>query len=259
MDITSMSRRERGNARRPRTEDGEAVPIEIVDRPSRPARRVDGSRLLYPATLDDLRGVMARLPPGALDGIAGIELAEWRGEFHRLLRGVVAPATCSMYVPDERCIRLFAYRVDTEVPNRGHVELYLRLAMLAALCHEVGRHHEHGWVRSVVVPYLEDAYPDDVAALRQCMIDRIGVAIPLDLVAQRSHHLLGASEALHRVLAASGPASTDERLHVAFRLYADHHLDLALAVIDHVLASEPQHAEALADRAQVLRKLDRVA
>jgi len=234
------------------------VPIEIVDRPSRPSRRGDGSRLAYPATLDDLRGVMARLPHGSLEGLASIELAEWRGEFHRLLRGVVAPSTCGMYAPDERCIRLFAYRLDPDVPNRRHVELYLRLAMLATLCHEVARHHERGWTPSVVVPYLEDAYPDDVAALYQWMIDRVGVVIPLELVAERSQHLLGASEAFQRMLAATGPATTDERLHVAFRLHYDHHLELALAVIDRVLATEPHHAEALADRAHVLRKLDRV-
>jgi hypothetical protein len=44
----------------------DAVPITVEDH--------EGPFVHHPASVDDLRAVIARLPPGSMDGIAGIEL-----------------------------------------------------------------------------------------------------------------------------------------------------------------------------------------
>jgi hypothetical protein len=54
---------------RPRTDEppvvADAVPIEVRDR---------GPFLQYPASVEDLRDLLARLPPGCVNGVARIEL-----------------------------------------------------------------------------------------------------------------------------------------------------------------------------------------
>lgn len=115
------------------------------------------------------------------------------------------------YMPDTQKIVLHAYVYEAGIPDRGMWELYMRLRMLATFVHEVAHHWDFtfrmargrwcgddydkneeyaermafSWLRDCVVPYLEDAYPEDVQALRAWMCQHGGSAISLVLVACR--------------------------------------------------------------------------
>jgi hypothetical protein len=181
----------------------------------------------YPASIDDLRAVIARLPVGVINGITRIELslgrapAEHAGEEAdpvdpligragiEVVPGVYSSRVLGTYTLDGGRIRLFAYIYDPDRADRGVFELYLRLRQLATFMHELGHHqnestrvargrwradvhdeHEmyaeavqYAWTADVVVPYLEEAYPVEVAALRSWMIQHGGIALPLEVLA----------------------------------------------------------------------------
>jgi hypothetical protein len=131
----------------------EGVPIEIRDA---------GPFIHYPASIEDLRAVMARLPPGAFDGIAGIVLqlperdepddgTDARSEVYDpylgRLRGEVVPGVyggslLGTYDPAGAIITLHAYVYDPAIRDRQIVEIWLRLRMLATFMHELGHHEE---------------------------------------------------------------------------------------------------------------------
>lgn len=121
-----------------------AIPIDVIDR---------GSHVHYPASIDDLRGVMERLPSGSLNGLGGIELCLTPLDPGRepdatldpfvgrlgteIVAGVYAPDVLGRYRANGARIELFAYVYDPETPERSILEMYLRLAMLATLVHEL--------------------------------------------------------------------------------------------------------------------------
>jgi tetratricopeptide (TPR) repeat protein len=129
---------------------GDAVPIEVIDH---------GRFTHYAASVDDLRQVMGRLPPGSVDGLSRIELClgppddpdaddtqamdPFLGRFcHEVMPGVFSGRVLGSYSPDGARVRLHAYVYDPAVSDRVIVELYLRLKMLATFVHELGHHHD---------------------------------------------------------------------------------------------------------------------
>jgi hypothetical protein len=115
--------------------------------------------LFYPASVDDMREVLARLPLGSLDGLHSITLesgklyvnANGEGghpdpvlgrrsvEWHA---GTYAPVILGAYSRQSMRISIFAYvrAPGVEVPE---VELLaMRLQMLLTLVHEVAHHHD---------------------------------------------------------------------------------------------------------------------
>jgi hypothetical protein len=126
-----------------------AVPIVVRDR---------GPFVHYPASPEDLRAVLARLPAGVVNGVAQIELLleedpEERAEgdvdpfVGRLTRekgaGIYASSTLGCYWSDNRVIQLFAYVYDPARQDRGIVDFYLRLKMLTTFVHELAHHEDY--------------------------------------------------------------------------------------------------------------------
>ena len=129
---------------------GDAVSIEVLDQ---------GPFTHYPASADDLRQLMNRLPTGCADGLSRIELRlappdepdadddrpldPWLGRFRRAhMAGVFAGRVLGSYAPATARVRLHGYVYDPAIPHRGVIELYLRLRMLATFVHELGHHHD---------------------------------------------------------------------------------------------------------------------
>jgi tetratricopeptide (TPR) repeat protein len=252
-----------------------------------------GPYVHWPASAADLRGVMERLPAGALTGIACIaqvlSAAEEDGELDpfvgRLRSSIVAdvysPRILGDYDPDGARIQIYAYVYDPAGPEREVVELYLRLTMLATFVHEVGHHvdfhnrfsrhraradrtdrKEHtakSWaelrVVDAVIPYLEHTYPREVAELRRWLLEHGGADVPLEIVA-RSGYLFDPFEMLLGDVIRQEPA-TQTKIDFAFYLHYDFHFDLALEILDGVLANEPDHIDAASWRSHVLGHLGR--
>lgn len=60
--------------------------------------------VVFPATADDLRGVMARLPEGSLNGLSLILLDVWDGDYLGHSKGVRGPETLGTYSPDRKSV-----------------------------------------------------------------------------------------------------------------------------------------------------------
>ena len=130
--------------------DPESIPITVSD---------EGPTVHHPASPEDLRGVMARLPRGVLNGLRGIELSLGRhfqdpaegdpGDPYvgrvgfEFLPGVFAPYKLGHYIIDDNLIRVFAYVYDEALPDRKMWECYMRLHVLATFVHEVAHHQDH--------------------------------------------------------------------------------------------------------------------
>jgi tetratricopeptide (TPR) repeat protein len=260
-----------------------AIPIVTVEH---------GPYVHWPASAADLRGVMDRLPTGTLTGIGCVaqvlspaeddELDPFVGRLSTsIVTDVYSPETLGDYDPDGARIQLYAYVYDPDGPQREVLELYLRLTMLATFVHEVGHHvdfhnrfsrhraradrkdrREHtaqSWaelrVADAVVPYLEQAYPRELAELRRWLLEHGGAAVPLEVI-ERSGYLFDPFETLLGDVIREKPA-TETKIDFAFHLHYDYHFDLALEILDGVLASEPDHIDAASWRSHVLGHLGR--
>ena len=252
-----------------------------------------GPYVHWPASAADLRGVMERLPEGSVTGIACIaqvlSAAEEDGEVDpfvgRLSTSIVAdvysPQILGDYDPNGGRIQIYAYVYDPAGPEREIVELYLRLTMLATFVHEVGHHVDFhnrfsrhraradrtdrredtakSWaqlrVEDAVIPYLEHTYPREVANLRRWLIEHGGADLPLEMI-ERAGGMFDPFEMLLGDVIRQEPA-TKTKIDFAFYLHYDFHFELALEILDGVLASEPDHIEAASWRSHVLGHLGR--
>ena len=115
----------------------------------------------HAATADDIRGVIARLPPGAADGLGTIVLGRTRddddddddddprdpytGAQGRLvLPGVYGKRILGTYTPARAEILLGAHVYDAATLAEARAKrLLLKLWALATLVHELGHHHDH--------------------------------------------------------------------------------------------------------------------
>ncbi len=129
------------------------IPIEIAER---------GRVIHYPASADDIRAVMERLPRGVFAGLSGIRLClgsecqesflsrrelaaavrdPWTGRISsEYLPGVYGASTRGIYNVDIARIDLHAY-VHEEALSAAN-QLYLRLRVLSTLVHELAHHED---------------------------------------------------------------------------------------------------------------------
>ncbi|MBL8622329.1 MAG: hypothetical protein JNK64_13535 [Myxococcales bacterium] len=146
---------------------GPAVPAEA---PLDPAAitivvKDHGPYVHHAVTAADVRGVIARLPPGAADGLGAIVLGRTRdvdddddperdgGDERdpytgapglRVLPGVYAKRILGTYTPGRAEILLGAYAYDaTTLAEARAKRLLLKLWALATLVHELGHHHDY--------------------------------------------------------------------------------------------------------------------
>ena len=169
------------------------------------------------------------------------------------------------------------------------LELYLRLRQLATLVHEVAHHddsmlrtgraseaitesrskkgeafarkREREWVRKIVVPYLERAYPDQVRAWERWMEATVGIPFPLRTLADDVFYGgIPWSAAYEDFLGsvASGRDALETRVEFTDDLHYNFLFDLSPAVTRSVLAQHPDDLDARALEADVLEHLDRL-
>jgi hypothetical protein len=249
-----------------------AVPIEV---------RAVGPDVRFPASIADLRGVMARLPPGTLNGLAGISLCPPEPPTYEVVDGAHAPALRGDYDFRTQHIRLFGYHYDADLPQRTILDTYLRLKMLQALVHEIGHHHDEAirvsrgrwrgdddrephaeafadrWLHTSVLPYLEEARAADLAAFR-CWLRCHGVvSVPLELLVGKRRFVFEADDAFESLLSSvmCGEPVIPSQITFEFQLHYGGHYELALAVLDDVLARSPEHADATRWRVHVLEHM----
>ena len=193
---------------------GAAIPITVQDK---------GPFVSYPASPDDLRAVLARLPPGVSSGLAGIQLGlneapaapglaldPFVGRLKtELFRGVYSHDVLGTYDWTSSSIHLFGYVFDPGRADRQILELYLKLKALSTFVHELAHHEDissragrrqwredstetretyaramqHRWTQEHVVPYLHEAYPEAVAALLRWTEEAAGISVPLEALA----------------------------------------------------------------------------
>jgi len=283
-----------------------SVPIRVLD---------EGPSLHYPASPEDIRRVLALLPPGTLDGLAAVELwlganaqsrlkDDWRCPLEpdpltrrlgfTLIPGVFSGRVLGQYAPHLRRIYLMGYVYADDLPERPLWELYLRLLMLSTLMHELGHHYDwmnrrqrgrwcggdpekneayaerrqHEWVQQYVVPYLQEAYPDETAALEAWIRRHGGVSISLGMLAgsEEAPGEVSAVRAFFHIQSAlwdlagavyEGEAGADTRVGFARELHYGQYYAEALASLDQVLAEAPTHPEALTLVADIYEHQDR--
>ncbi len=169
------------------------------------------------------------------------------------------------------------------------LELYMRLGQLATLVHEVAHHDdcmlrtwrasdvvtksrfkksedfamekEREWVREIVVPYLERAYPDQVRAWSRWMEATVGIPLPLRTLADDlSYGGNPPTDAYEELLrnVASGRDALETRIQFADNLHYSDFFDLSLAVTRAALAQVPDNLDARALEADVLEHLGRL-
>lgn len=251
--------------------DPDRVPILVQDQ---------GPFVHHHATEEDLREVMRRLPPGSLDGLCAIHLClgEARRPGRQVLPGVYAGPTLGAYMRGDQTIRLFAHVHEGGAP--GAAALLLKLRTLAAFVHE-GAHHfdcmfrvgrdrwrsddqdkSEGYTHRralaqllrQVLPYVEERYAAECAALAAWLRHHGGVALPLAVLIDhrpgRQAPATRAIAALARAVAA-GRAQADTQVELAGALHHAGQDDYALAVVARILTAQPGHPGAWSVRACV--------
>jgi tetratricopeptide (TPR) repeat protein len=268
----------------------------------------------YPASEDDLRAVLRRLPLGVLDGLNGISVSlgaeyqrdkaeEWNeqdpvvgrfGDDH--LPGVYGGFILGVYFGYAR--RIQVYGCVSAKPLTGPWALYLLLHLLSTLVHEVAHHEgmtmgrardrwlgddEHKtewyaesrqllWVETVVIPYLQEMYPADVALLEDWMRLHIGLVLPMRVLARdaRLHDkkhgtrlwrnaLQGRNSAFEAFAQAidAGQDIIEARLGRATGLHRAGDLEHAQDIVALILATQPDHVPALVQKGWICRKQER--
>lgn len=207
--------------------------------------------------------------------------ALWPGVYHGRVGGV--------YMADSARIRLYAYVYESGLPDRTIKELTLRLQMLSAFVHEVAHHfdftlrvargrwraddtekleafaerEEATYALKNVVPYLEQAYPEEVRAFSAWTEHHGGTPIALSMLAGDTggaptkdgmvplrFTTTGAFNHLVEDVS-HGHDLVTTRLHFARELhYCERYVE-ALSILDRVLAEHPEHLEALTLQADI--------
>ena len=123
------------------------------------------------------------------------------------LPGIYCGSCLGEYVACERSIGLLGFVYDPALPDRATWEAFLRLVALSNLMHELAHHvdlREHPemdralwkaqsedvaeffqerWTTEYVMPYLQEAYPDEIAVFLHWVEEHAGAPVPLtDLI-----------------------------------------------------------------------------
>jgi tetratricopeptide (TPR) repeat protein len=196
------------------TSSPDSIPINLVS---------TGRFVHYPASRDDLGGVLKSMPVDVCGGLSSVELtlgwdeAEDGSEVDpfvgrpgsEIFPGVFSPHVLGVYRPEEARIYMHPYIYDDPLPESEVVSVYLRLRMLSTFVHELA-HHRHlmlrdtrgrwlldadenaeiyaermqdEWTKEYVIPYLEATYPQAVERFGDWMRRHGGISLPLDFVA----------------------------------------------------------------------------
>jgi hypothetical protein len=128
-----------------------AILVKVID---------DGEYIHFPASKEDILGVIERLPYNVVAGIDSINLClgkeymEERSEdtlrdsfTNRICaneeRLIFAPPALGTYYTDTCKIFIYAYVYDREQLKLNVIEVYLRLQMLSTLVHEIAHHEDN--------------------------------------------------------------------------------------------------------------------
>ena len=205
---------------------------------------------------------------------------------YETLPGVFTGRVLGQHFSDSARIFVYACVYDpANLPAGAGWESYLRLRMLSTFVHEVAHQFdassrvargrwrmdaketneiyaerwEHEWTQQVVVPYLEETYPDEVAAFLAWVARWGGTSLSLGFLAGDARSKVkGGRVSIHNGFfsvhgalkqlaldvadAEIGPITT--RLEFARELHYAGRYDQALAIIAGVLAEHPNDAEA---------------
>ncbi|MEN6625706.1 MAG: hypothetical protein ABFD69_05695 [Candidatus Sumerlaeia bacterium] len=126
--------------------------------------RDEGPFVHYPATPDDIRAIMHRLPPGSCDKLRNIEFTLDRsgdepsymidkndigppdpyiGRFTvQRYPGVYDSGTFGVYDSATLKIQLYGYVYAPDLPNRSELEIFLKCHMLSTFVHEIAHHQD---------------------------------------------------------------------------------------------------------------------
>jgi tetratricopeptide (TPR) repeat protein len=212
------------------------------------------------------------------------------------LPGVYCGHILGVYFWHVRRIQIYGFVSAT--PLEEPWALYLRLPMLSTLVHEVAHHEDRmkGWARdrwtgdekhktewyaesrqllsveTVVIPYLQEAYPAEIALLEDWMRERIGRVLPLRILAgdarirAKKHGMYywrntfggsdGAFEEFMRAVD-SGQDMTEARLDLAIGLHRAEELDYTQEIIALILAKHPDHVRTLVRKGWICREQKR--
>ncbi len=188
---------------------------------------------------------------------------------------------------DARRIRVYGF--ISAKPLEAPWAFYLRLHMLSKLVHEVAHHEDlmKGWARdrwigddkhktewyaesrqllwveTVVIPYLQEAYPVEVALLQDWMRKCIGLVLPLRILAGDARirakkqgmyywrNTFGGSDDAFEEFVRAIDAEKDTieaRLDLAIGLHCAEELDYAQEIIAVILAEHPDHVPTLVQK-----------
>ena len=194
--------------------------------------------------------------------------------------------------------RIQVYGFVSAKPLEEPWAFYLRLHMLSTLVHEVAHHEDlmKGWARdrwtgddkhktewyaesrqllwveTVVIPYLQETYPVEVALLDDWMRKHIGLVLPLRILAgdarirAKKHgkyywrNTFGSSaDAFEQFVRAidAGQDITEARLDLAIGLHRAEELDYAQEIIALILAEHPDHVPTLVQKGWICREQKR--
>ena len=238
------------------------------------------------------RGVSARSGRGM--GRARSRSLDASGDEH--LPGVYCGLILGVCFWDARRIQVYGF--VSAKPLEAPWALYLRLHMLSTLVHEVAHHEDlmKGWARdrwigddkhktewyaesrqllwveTVVIPYLQEAYPAEVALLEDWMHERIGLVLPLRILAgdarirAKKHGMYywrntfgSSADAFEQFVRAidTGQDITEARLDLAIGLHRAEELDYAQEIIAVILAEHPDHVPTLVQKGWICREQKR--
>ena len=130
--------------------DPSVVPIAVID---------GGEYVHHAVTVDDVRAMIARLPPGTATGVTSITLSlaidaqgfvdhddpvdPYTGRAGaELLPGVHAGNVLGCYAPGDATIVIGAFVYSPALAWREHKQLLLKLHALATVVHELAHHHD---------------------------------------------------------------------------------------------------------------------
>lgn len=210
--------------------------------------------------------------------------------------GCYAADTLGSYKSSTGVISIYAYVLDQErlqVPQ-AIAALFLRLQTLKILMHEIAHYHdevervrrgrwlsdrrgnfewyaekmEHVWADEIVVPYLERTYARECRAFRAWVRQRGGIALPLGFFVgdRRRTERSGPERTVYPTSYAfedwlkklPGCGSREEsQLALAKLLNRADRYEECLAIVDLLLATNPQDVKARACRAETLLDLGR--
>ena len=212
-----------------------------------------------------------------------------------LLPGIYSGWYLGVYRPSYAEVRLNAYVYDPNLSDRSLWECYLRLHMLMTFVHEIGHHYDftfrigrgrwrgdkrdnleiyaesmqHRWLKEYVIPFLQDRYASEIRALNAWMEDRIGIVIPLDLLAGdprstakngliRTTSFFDTADAFQTFVTnlSKGKDLREARYEYADDLHMGEKYDLALQILDLLLSQNPNDVASITLKAEIYEHLE---